>query len=92
MSSYLSSWLFTKEELETIVTRDGISLEQDFDYRKSTCAFMQEVGMMLKVPQLTIATAWVYFHRFYVLHSFKEYDRFVRTKKINSKDGKKKFF
>jgi hypothetical protein len=45
----MSSWLFTKEDLETILTREGISLEQDFDYRKSTCAFMQEVGIALKV-------------------------------------------
>eukprot|EP01080_Neovahlkampfia_damariscottae_P000734 gene734-8986_t len=70
-------WLFSKEELELILTREDISLEKDYDHRKSTCAFIQEVGISLKVPQLTIATAWVYFHRFYVLHSFKAYDRHI---------------
>jgi cyclin T len=28
-------------------------------------------------PQLSIATAIVFFHRFFVVHSFKHYDRWI---------------
>merc|ERR1711991_900151 len=38
--------------------------------------FLQNVGMKLRLPQLTIATAVVYFQRFYVVHSLKKYDIF----------------
>lgn len=38
--------------------------------------FLQNTGMKLRLPQLTIATAVVYFQRFYVVHSLKKFDIF----------------
>lgn len=75
----MSNWFLSTEEIETLVTKDGLTLKNDLDYRNSSCGFIQEVGIELKIPQLTIATACVYFHRFYLLHPFKsqEFDRFV---------------
>jgi len=69
-------WYFTKEQVaDSPSRRDGISDEEEKDNRKHTCGFIQEVGMKLKMPQYTIATAIVYFHRFYMRHSLKHYDR-----------------
>jgi cyclin T len=53
-----------------------ITLSQEAQYRKVTCAFIQEAGVRCKIPQLTIATALVFFHRFYAFHRFQDYDRF----------------
>lgn len=38
--------------------------------------FLQNVGMKLRLPQLTIATAVVMFQRFFVVHSLKKFDLF----------------
>lgn len=45
--------------------------------RRLTCAFLQESGQKLRLPQLSIATAIVFFHRFYASESYEEYDRFT---------------
>ncbi|KAL6077091.1 Cyclin-K isoform 1, variant 2 [Balamuthia mandrillaris] len=52
--------------------------EQDrIGQQRVVCAFMQEAGMKLKLPQLSIATAIVFFHRFYANCSWTEYDPYV---------------
>jgi len=38
--------------------------------------FLQEAGQKLRLPQLTIATAIVFYHRFYSRKSYDGYDRF----------------
>jgi len=48
----------------------------DKKLRTSTCEFLQAAGMALDLPQLTIATAIVYFHRFFARHSIEKNDRF----------------
>lgn len=45
--------------------------------RMLTCAFLQSSGQNLRLPQLTIATAIVFFHRFYARMSYEHYDRFT---------------
>jgi cyclin T len=73
-----NNWLFTNEELESLPSiKDGFTKQQELEYRRITCAFIQECGIALKIPQLAIATASVFFHRFYVLHSFKAQDRLL---------------
>jgi cyclin T len=72
------SWFFSKEQLEQSPSRaDGVTKEQEDQLRGRTCAFVNEVGKRLKLPQLTIATAIVYFHRFFARHSFKKKDRVI---------------
>lgn len=99
-------WLFTTEELHSTPSQTAdeqpVTYEEELELRAKTCAFIQEVGIKLRLcggqpprtsdgvvslmprrapyprsPQLTIATALVFFHRFYMRKSFKEYDRFI---------------
>jgi cyclin T len=68
-------WYFTKEELTAGYTPD--ELKHEVKLRRNTCAFLQEAGMKLGLPQLTIATAIVFFHRFYATRKFSEYERYI---------------
>lgn len=72
------TWYFSKEELDNSPSRkDGIDKKQEQEYRELTCHHLQEVGKKLKLPQLAIATAIVFFHRFFARQSHKRYDRIV---------------
>lgn len=44
--------------------------------RRKTCRFIEETGRVLKLPRVAVATAMVFFHRFYAKHSFQQHDRF----------------
>ncbi|KAI9122709.1 hypothetical protein K1719_006549 [Acacia pycnantha] len=55
--------------------RDGIGLKKETYLRRSYCTFLQDLGMRLKVPQVTIATAIVFCHRFFLQHSHAKNDR-----------------
>jgi len=68
-------WYFTKDELNKGYTPE--ELKAEIALRRNTCAFLQEAGMKLGLPQLTIATAIVFFHRFYATRKFSEYDRHI---------------
>merc|ERR1719410_2838893 len=56
--------------------KDGISLEEERNKRRRTCRFIEEGGRILRLPRVAIATAMVFFHRFYTKHSLAEHDRF----------------
>jgi cyclin T len=56
--------------------KDGISPQEEADKRRKTCRFIEEAGRILKLPRVAVATAMVFFHRFYAKHSFAEHDRF----------------
>jgi len=45
----------------TFKKKDGLPFAQEVKYQRSTCAFMQDAGVKLKMPQLSIATAIVFF-------------------------------
>lgn len=65
-----SQWYFTDEELTRTPSQlDGMSMEAEFTGRSKGVNFITQVGIMLKFPQLTLATAAVYLHRFFVRHS-----------------------
>jgi len=68
-------WYFTKEELDKGANSE--ELKEEIALRRNTCAFLQETGMKLSLPQLTIATAIVFFHRFYATRKFSEFDRHI---------------
>jgi len=53
-----------------------MSTEQETMQRRKTCRFIEEAGRVLKLPRVAIATAMVFFHRFYAKHAFQEHDRF----------------
>ena len=65
-----SQWLFTESELlRTPSVLDGLSPEKERENRSKGVNFILQVGIMLKLPQITLATANVFLHRFYMRHS-----------------------
>ncbi|MCO5590820.1 hypothetical protein L7F22_044795 [Adiantum nelumboides] len=79
-----SQWYFPRDHIEsTSPSRlDGIDPAKEAYLRKSYCTFLQDLGMRLKVPQITIATAIVFCHRFFLQQSHARNDRFVNAHKI----------
>ncbi|XP_051184354.1 cyclin-T1-4 [Lolium perenne] len=72
-----ASWYFTRKEIEenSPSKKDGIDLKKESYLRKSYCTYLQDLGMRLKVPQVTIATSIVFCHRFYLRQSHAKNDR-----------------
>ncbi|CUS14829.1 unnamed protein product [Tuber aestivum] len=69
-----SQWIFTEEELlRTPSVLDGISPELEREQRGKGCNFILQMGIQLKLPQLTLATASVFLHRFYMQNSLKRH-------------------
>lgn len=65
-----SQWIFTDEELTRTPSQlDGMSMEAELTSRSKGVNFITQVGIMLKLPQLTLATAAVYLHRFFMRFS-----------------------
>lgn len=73
-----SQWIFTEEELlRTPSVLDGISPELEREQRGKGCNFILQMGIQLKLPQLTLATASVFLHRFYMQNSLKKHHYYV---------------
>lgn len=65
-----SQWLFTPEELLLAPSiLEGMPVAQELANRQKGVNFITQVGIMLKLPQLTLATASVYLHRFFMRHA-----------------------
>jgi len=68
------SWTnFSRLEL-----RDDSSLPeyvQECKLRRSSCAFISETGTSLKMPQLTVATATIFYHRFFAIHPLLDFSK-----------------
>ncbi|OCT49007.1 cyclin domain containing protein [Cladophialophora carrionii] len=65
-----SQWLFTPQELLLSPSiLDGMPVAQELANRQKGVNFITQVGIMLKLPQLTLATASVYLHRFFMRHA-----------------------
>lgn len=74
-----SNWYFPREHIEknSPSRKDGIDLKKETYLRKSYCTFLQDLGMRLKVPQVTIATSIVFCHRFFLRQSHAKNDRYL---------------
>uniref|UniRef100_A0A7S2B1V0 Cyclin-like domain-containing protein n=2 Tax=Octactis speculum TaxID=3111310 RepID=A0A7S2B1V0_9STRA len=73
----MKSWILGPDFLRQSPSRaDNISEEDEKRCRRRTAIYMEKAGEHLKFPRLTIATAQVFFHRFYALQSFKKFRRF----------------
>ncbi|XP_069554967.1 cyclin-T2a isoform X1 [Brachyistius frenatus] len=71
-----SKWFFTREQLEnTPSRRSGVEPDRELSYRQQAANLIQDMGQRLNVSQLTINTAIVYMHRFYMHHSFTKFHR-----------------
>ncbi|KAI9726197.1 MAG: hypothetical protein M1828_001870 [Chrysothrix sp. TS-e1954] len=70
LQSQTSQWLYTAHELLlTPSILDGMPPATERDLRYKGLNFITQVGVMLKLPQLTLGTASVYFNRFLMRHS-----------------------
>ncbi|KAH8662987.1 cyclin-like protein [Tricladium varicosporioides] len=68
-----SQWLFTDAEiLSTPSILHGYPPEQERCYRAKGSNFILQAAILLKLPQLTIATASTFFHRFYMRASMDQ--------------------
>uniref|UniRef100_A0A673XCM9 Cyclin T2a n=1 Tax=Salmo trutta TaxID=8032 RepID=A0A673XCM9_SALTR len=71
-----SKWFFTREQIEaTPSRRSGVDPDRELSYRQQAANLIQDMGQRLNVSQLTINTAIVYMHRFYMFHSFTKFHR-----------------
>lgn len=71
-------WYYDKKDLrETPSILDGISFETERRYRKEGARFIMECGTKMGLGHNTMATGVVYFHRFYMCHSFRSFPRYV---------------
>ncbi|XP_017481357.1 PREDICTED: cyclin-K [Rhagoletis zephyria] len=71
-------WYYDKKDLrDTPSILDGISFETERRYRKEGARFIMNCGTQMGLGHNTMATGVVYFHRFYMFHSFKSFPRYV---------------
>ncbi|KAF2863996.1 cyclin-like protein [Piedraia hortae CBS 480.64] len=67
-----SQWVFTEEELANSPSiQDGMTRAEELEARSKGIDFMVQAGIMLKIPQLTLDTAAIFFHRFLMRASVK---------------------
>jgi len=84
-----SQWLFTEEELlQTPSVLDGVTPELEREMRSKGCNFITQLGIQLKLPQLTLATASTYLHRFYMQNSLNRHHYYVRSLQSPPRKGK----
>lgn len=71
-------WYFDKKDLKnTPSIRDGLDFETERRYRKEGVRFIMSCGTAMSLGHNTIATGAVYFHRFYMFHTFQAFPRYV---------------
>lgn len=74
----MPNWYYDKQELARSPSiLDGISPETESRYRKEGARFIIDTGTMMDLGYSTTATGVVYFHRFYMIHSFRTFPRYV---------------
>ncbi|XP_039249861.2 cyclin-L2-like isoform X1 [Styela clava] len=67
----LENCLFPQDAIdETPSQKDGLDKSTENDLRRIGCEFIQIAGIMLKVPQVAMASAQVLFQRFFFAKSF----------------------
>ncbi|CAH8496741.1 unnamed protein product [Schistosoma rodhaini] len=71
-------WYYEREELyKTPSYYDQIDHETETRHRREGARFLSAVSTKLNLRYDTCATAIVFFHRFYMFHSFKAFPRYV---------------
>ncbi|KAF9354532.1 hypothetical protein BGX34_010959 [Mortierella sp. NVP85] len=70
----LQNALLTLEQLQRTPSReDGITEEQEDNMRQLGCHLIQTTGILLKLPQVAMATAQILFQRFFYLASLRKF-------------------
>ncbi|CAL8255511.1 unnamed protein product [Arctogadus glacialis] len=73
-----NKWYFTRQQIENSPSRRaGLDCDKELSYRQQAANLLQDMGQRLNVSQLTINTAIVYMHRFYMVQTFTRFHRNV---------------
>lgn len=76
----MPNWYFSKEGLVRTPSRlDGIDYVTEIRYRREGTRFIMSCGNKMRLRYDTMATGAVYFHRFYMVQSFKNFPRWVTS-------------
>ncbi|KAJ8723569.1 hypothetical protein PYW08_003481 [Mythimna loreyi] len=71
-------WYYDKKDLQNTPSfRDAISTDTENRYRKEGARFIIDTGSKMDLGYNTVATGVVYFHRFYMFHSFRTFPRYI---------------
>ncbi|XP_034027899.1 cyclin-T1 [Thalassophryne amazonica] len=73
-----NKWYFSRQQIDNSPSRRiGLDADKELSYRQQAANLLQDMGQRLNVSQLTINTAIVYMHRFYMVQSFTRFHRNV---------------
>uniref|UniRef100_A0A8C5GEH5 Cyclin-T1-like n=1 Tax=Gouania willdenowi TaxID=441366 RepID=A0A8C5GEH5_GOUWI len=73
-----NKWYYTRQQIDDNPSRRaGLDPDKELSYRQQAANLLQDMGQRLNVSQLTINTAIVYMHRFYMVQSFTRFHRNV---------------
>ncbi|ETV87591.1 hypothetical protein, variant 1 [Aphanomyces astaci] len=71
-------WYFSESELkESPSFQDGISQQTIDVYRFKGCELIDRLAAVFRLPKMSVASAKVFFHRFFVVQSFKRQDAWL---------------
>jgi hypothetical protein len=71
-------WYYEKKELRGAPSiQAGLDPETDGRYRREGARFVIDIGSSMNLSLTTMATGVVYFHRFYMFHTFQDFPRYV---------------
>ena len=71
-------WYYNKQELKhTPSALDNINEDTELEYRKQGIKLIVNIGKELDMNLEIIATGALYFHRFYMFHSFKQFSQYI---------------
>ncbi|KAJ6633936.1 Cyclin-K [Pseudolycoriella hygida] len=74
----MPNWYYEKKDLKnTPSIRDGLDYETERRYRKEGARFIMNCCMSMDLGHNTMATGVVFFHRFYMFQSFRQFPRYV---------------
>lgn len=74
MSKQLASWHFTKEQLKNSPSvADGFAAKDLLRFRYEGCTIIRDVAKRMKLGHKTMATAMLFYQRFYMLVSYKDF-------------------
>ncbi|XP_059562488.1 cyclin-K-like [Myotis daubentonii] len=71
-------WYWDKKDLDHTPSQlEGLDPATEARYRREGARFISDVGTHLGLHYDTLATGIIYFHRFYMFHSFKQFPRYI---------------
>ncbi|KAK9475289.1 cyclin-like protein [Dipodascopsis tothii] len=72
-----NDWIFTPEDIRASPSaREGMAYRAEIEQRSKGANFIIQVGMKLRLPQMTLNVATTLFHRFYMRFSLKRYHHY----------------